>query len=528
MLKKFCSILLAAVLAFSVYVPAFSSSAAEIDGAIVVSPLSVDGDVTICLQQSASIKDVKGLQFCVTLPNGFKIKSVESKLDSVWEVYNSIGFNRFLIYNQNGLSIEDTEVAKNGLYELFTLKCDLTSTFSSGEMLAATIKVEDISFGNNVTNLGETAIESEFVYVDSALSDGNFTYTTSGGTATITRYIGTATEVEIPETFEEYPITNITDDAFILCPSLSKITIPANVISISDSAFNGCTDLTVYGEKDSYAEDYAASHGLTFVPLGNYYTITFVAPSGATLYELTVAEGEALADYYDEISTISVPDIYGYDKQIIDGLQMWSKDAYSDTPVFADDTLYPRYLRRTDVLTEILVTGVTGNTLLSTTLPYDVAFSATDELANSWFIGDAVVASGNTFTLYACGASMNVNASSISTLDNNLSIVGTVLENNKLMVFAHGEAEDITEYGVIFTSKTLGETLNEDTFTYETALENVPLNKAQITSAYASINTSIVDFVGTLNIKSGATRYARAYVKSGNTYYYSNIIVISN
>lgn len=528
MLKKISSLLLAAVLTFSVFLPAFSTSAAEVDGAIVASTLSVDGDVTICLKPSANIKDIKGLQFCVTLPTGFKIMAVESKLDSVWEVYNSIGFSRFLIYNQKGLSIEETEAPKDGLYELFTLKCDLTSNFTSGEMLAASIKVEDISCGNNVANVGETASESDFVYVNSALSDGNFTYTTSGGTATITRYIGNSNEVEIPETFEEYPITCIETETFILNPSLSKITIPTNVISISDYAFEGCTDLTVYGEKDSYAEDYAASHGLDFVPLGNYYTITFVAPSGATLYELTVAEGECLADYYNEIVNIAVPDIYGYDKQIIDGLHMWSKDAYSDSPIFSDDTLYPIYLRRTDIITEILVTGVKGNTLLSANLPYDVAFSVNDELANSWFIGDAVVASGNTVKLYACGASMNVAASSTLTLDNNLSVVGTVLENNKLMVFTHGDIDGITEYGVIFTSKGLGDTLNEDTFTYETALANVPLKKAQITSSHTTANTSIVDFVGTLNIKSGATRYARAYAKSGNAYYYSNIIIASN
>ena len=528
MLKKICSLLLVAVFAFSVFVPAFCSSAAEVDNAIVVAPLSSDGNVTVCLKPSENIKNVKGLQFGVTLPEGFIIQSVESKLDSVWEVYNNTKYSRFLIYNQTGATIEDTEVAENGLYELFTLNCTLSTVFTSGDILTANIKVGDITTENNVANLGELTTDCDFVFVDTAFSTDEFTYTVDAGKATITRYIGSGTDVEIPETIGEYPVSAIGKEAFILSPTLANVTIPNSVTQISNDAFSGCTALTIHGEKDSYAETFATDNTIPFIPLTNYYTINFIAPSGANLYELKVAEGESLADYYNEIANIVVPDIYGYDKQIVDGLQMWSKDAYSDMPIFANDTFYPSYLRRTDITIEILVNGVNGNTLLSTTLPYDVAFTATDKLANSWLMDGAVVDTGDTVKLYACGASMIVNASENTTNANNLSVVGTVLENNKLMVFAHGEIEGISEYGVIFTSKGLGETLTEETFTFETAQENIPLKKAQITSKLAAANTTEIDFVGTLNIKSGATRYARAYVKSGSTYYYSNIIVATN
>lgn len=528
MLKRAYSLLLVAVLVFSAFMPAFSTSAAEVDGAIVVSPLSVDGAVTICFKPSENIKNAKGLQVKVTLPDGFEVESVESKLDNVWEVYNNTAYSRFLIYNQAGKSIEETEINANGLYELFTLNCNLTSAFVSGEMLTATIKVEDISTENNTANLGEYATESSFVYVDSALSTEDFTYTVSGGKATITRYIGNATEVEIPKTVEEYPVSAIGEKAFILNPSLEKVTILNNVTEISDDAFFGCEQLTIYGEIDSYAKNFAESNNIPFVLLINHYTIKFLAPSGAILYELTVAEGESFADYYDEIASIVVPDIYGYDKHLIDGLQMWSKDVYSSEPIFASDTLYPSYLRRNDIKTEILVTGVAGNTLLSTTLPYDVAFTATDKLANSWLMDSAVVDTGDTIKLYACGASMIVNASENIASATNLAIVGTVLEDGKLMVFAHGEAEGIIEYGVMFTSKGLGETLNEDTFTFETAQQNIAAKRAIITSAAANTNSSKIDFVGTLNIKSGVTRYARAYAKAGSNYYYSNIIIVNN
>ena len=229
-------------------------------------PLSSDGNVTVCLKPSESIKNVKGLQFGVTLPDGFIIQSVESKLDGVWEVYNNTKYSRFLIYNQTGAVIEDTEVAENGLYELFTLNCTLSTVFTSGDILTANIKVEDITTENNVANLGELTTDCDFVFVDTAFSTDEFTYTVDAGKATITRYIGSSTDVEIPETIGEYPVSAIGKEAFILSPTLANVTIPNSVPQISNDAFSGCTALTIHGEKDSYAEPFATDNTIPFIP----------------------------------------------------------------------------------------------------------------------------------------------------------------------------------------------------------------------------------------------------------------------
>lgn len=53
--------------------------------------------------------------------------------------------------------------------------------------------------------------------------------------------------------------------AFADCASLREVVIPAAVKSISDHAFDGCEDVTIYGEKGTEAERIANLYGFTFV-----------------------------------------------------------------------------------------------------------------------------------------------------------------------------------------------------------------------------------------------------------------------
>ena len=50
-------------------------------------------------------------------------------------------------------------------------------------------------------------------------------------------------ELEIPESFNERPVTVIDDHAFSSCKELTSVTIPDSVITIGSSAFSGCTGL---------------------------------------------------------------------------------------------------------------------------------------------------------------------------------------------------------------------------------------------------------------------------------------------
>ena len=52
------------------------------------------------------------------------------------------------------------------------------------------------------------------------------------------------TEVVIPETIENYPVTEIGDEAFMCCYKLKSVQIPNSVKSVGDKAFYSCDSLT--------------------------------------------------------------------------------------------------------------------------------------------------------------------------------------------------------------------------------------------------------------------------------------------
>lgn len=73
----------------------------------------------------------------------------------------------------------------------------------------------------------------------------------------------TIISVTIPDSVEI-----IACGAFSGCSELQSVTIPASIKQITDYDFQGCENLnTIYGEKGSYAEEYAEEKGLIFIPI---------------------------------------------------------------------------------------------------------------------------------------------------------------------------------------------------------------------------------------------------------------------
>ena len=71
----------------------------------------------------------------------------------------------------------------------------------------------------------------------------DFQYALADGKYTVTGYIGSDTEVEIPAFYQDKLVTSIGDGAFSGCSELTSITIPEGVISIGQGAFYNCTQL---------------------------------------------------------------------------------------------------------------------------------------------------------------------------------------------------------------------------------------------------------------------------------------------
>ncbi len=104
--------------------------------------------------------------------------------------------------------------------------------------------------------------------------------------STVTRCDVNAVDVFIPESYgrNEYygsdrktKITEISADAFRGCTKLRSVTIPGSVTSIPEGLFSDCEQLAeIHGIAGGEVEEYAISHGLTFVEVSGaptYYSV---------------------------------------------------------------------------------------------------------------------------------------------------------------------------------------------------------------------------------------------------------------
>lgn len=133
---------------------------------------------------------------------------------------------------------------------------------------------------------------------DETTSDGRFTYTDGGETITITKYLGSESDVVVPSEIDDKPVTAIDSYAFYncgfsgialpdslrtigtyafdSCKSLTEITIPDGVTSVGAYAFVRCTAL----ESVSIPEGITSIEGRTFLSCGALGSV--VLPNSVT------------------------------------------------------------------------------------------------------------------------------------------------------------------------------------------------------------------------------------------------------
>lgn len=94
-----------------------------------------------------------------------------------------------------------------------------------------------------------------YLYAPFSLVDaetfGDFTYSSTGSSVTITAYTGPGGNISIPEVIAGQQVTGIGDSAFQGRMGLTVVTIPNGVVNIENWAFFGCSDLTKITLPDS-------------------------------------------------------------------------------------------------------------------------------------------------------------------------------------------------------------------------------------------------------------------------------------
>ncbi len=107
------------------------------------------------------------------------------------------------------------------------------------------------------------------------------------------------TEFTVPDT-----ITSIGAGAFSDCENLVKVTIPKTVKKIGDDIFEGGSeDVTIYGEKGSYAEKYANKNDISFKAISSGQEDPSDILTGKTTAKLNVRKGPGTK--YAKMGTLS-------------------------------------------------------------------------------------------------------------------------------------------------------------------------------------------------------------------------------
>ncbi|MCR5793822.1 MAG: leucine-rich repeat protein [Solobacterium sp.] len=102
---------------------------------------------------------------------------------------------------------------------------------------------EEISTEPTEEIIEETIEETTEIEAANDVMD-DFEYSIEDSEITISKYIGTDTEVSIPSEIDGVPVTRINDSAFQDCSNITSIIVPDTVIKIGEYAFKGCSSLS--------------------------------------------------------------------------------------------------------------------------------------------------------------------------------------------------------------------------------------------------------------------------------------------
>ena len=257
-------------------------------------------------------------------------------------------------------------------------------------------------------------------------------------------------------------------------------------------------------------------------------TITFESITGIELGSVIVEYGNIPAQV-DSVKkeidafTESVKKVYGYN------FNGWDNEVYNNE-ITTDMQVRPTYKADETVTTNVYVEDVNGTELINENARYDSAINLRSKDAKSWTDakdGGKVLIGAAEGTLYACGSEMKIYAKAEALEAPAVAIVGKI-NNGNFLVFAHVNVENATEYGVVFASKTAYDDGRNADFNLDDAAADAAAKagtdkKLSYTVVKIDAN-NVSDFMASLNKTNDKTRYARAYIKVGEDYIYTDAI----
>ena len=176
----------------------------------------------------------------------------------------SIGFFAFEACDLTNITIPNSVTSIGGAaFRYCTRLANITISNSVTSISAETFrncyKLTGIIIPNSVTSIGNGAFEgcSSLTNITIPNSVTSIYWETFCSCSSLTSII-------IPDS-----VTSIGNKAFYGCTNLTSITIPKSVTSIGDYTFTDCNNLTIYGYKNSYAEEYAKTNNIKFAVINS-------------------------------------------------------------------------------------------------------------------------------------------------------------------------------------------------------------------------------------------------------------------
>ncbi len=242
----------------------------ELDGTTLVVNYSSNAVYSFKAINGAGLQSVTSDEYRVMVdkvkPTAQVIFGVTEKTDSPYDlaIIPQVGEAGYLQIYFNGEDITEAlkyTVTKNGTYAL---------TIIGNNLLSSTVMVEVNNF--------------------SSLPTMNFTYSDLGnGKLTITSYNGSSANITVPLSIDNLITAEISDGAFSgnakiesvnipntvtkignsfeNCESLKEVVISPSVTEISENAFAGCENFTIYCYSGSYAQKYAQENNIPYLLL---------------------------------------------------------------------------------------------------------------------------------------------------------------------------------------------------------------------------------------------------------------------
>ena len=141
---------------------------------------------------------------------------------------------------------------------------------------------------------------------------GDMVYQASDDAATLVRYFGADSKVDIPAELGGKPVTEIGVGAFGFCSSLTEVTIPKSVTSIGEMAFYDCGALATvyYGGTQEDWDALKKNIGDNNTPLLNANIICAIQESNGFAYTVTGDEA-TITGYTGSARSLAIPSELG-------------------------------------------------------------------------------------------------------------------------------------------------------------------------------------------------------------------------